>query len=234
MSPSGNPPYTCRATGRDSPPDHHRRPVARHGTPRHQTSLSFSVGLRCLWDHRSLRYSVSCPPVARVSAPLFALPASGRHLSSGWNMIDWLTFFADTIETIRVPLSTVLGASGCREGWLQGELYRAGHQYGLRVNEHSLGDRKTADLSCGDAPEMLAEIKIVGANYFPKMQAAIESDVERMRAVRTPGTQRFMILVIPRSDVKTKLGDYLDSCNFPGRCVEREWPEFRLRIWRLE
>lgn len=151
----------------------------------------------------------------------------------GHDMTEWLTFFTETIAAIREPLSVVLTASGCREGWLQGELYRAGRDHDLRVNEYSLGNRQTADVSCGDGPEMLAEIKIVGANYYATMQGFIEADVARMRAVSTPGTQRFMILIIPRCEAKTALGDYLHACSFSPTCVERDWPEFRLRIWQF-
>jgi hypothetical protein len=148
-------------------------------------------------------------------------------------MPDWLRFFSSTIEAIREPLSVILNASGCREGWLQGEMFRAGRAFDLRVNEYALGGRQTADVSCGDLPDMLAEIKIVGANYFPKMQGFIESDVGRMRAVSTPGTERFMILIIPRSEAKTKLGEYLHSCSFSPHCLERDLPSFRLRIWKF-
>jgi len=148
-------------------------------------------------------------------------------------MPNWLTFFVDTIEAINAPLAVVLKASGCREGWLQGELYRAGREYDLRVNECALGHRQTADLSCGEKPDMFAEIKIVGANYYPKMRGYIEADVERMRAASAPGTERFMILIMPRCDAKTALGEYLKSCSFSTKCVERGWPNFRMRIWQL-
>jgi len=149
-------------------------------------------------------------------------------------MIDWMNFFTETIEAIHERLSIVLTASGCREGWLQGELFSAGRKYDLRVNEHKLEDRQTADLSCGPGPSMLAEIKIVAANYAPKMQTFIESDVARMRAVSSADTERYMILVIPKCDVKTKLGDYLDACSFPKkRCFDRTWPNFRVKIWQL-
>lgn len=148
-------------------------------------------------------------------------------------MTDWAAFFVDAIEAIHEPFSVVLTVSGCREGWLQGELYRAGRPYNLRVNEHRLGEHQTADVSCGPGPNMLAEIKIVGADYSAKMQGFIDSDVERMRAVSTPGTERFMVLIIPRSTAKTKLGEYLQSCSFSSDCVEREWPGFRLKVWRF-
>ena len=120
----------------------------------------------------------------------------------------------------------------------QGELFRAGRKQSLdlRVNEHGLGDRKRADLSCGDPPTMLAEIKIVGSWYFPKMQFAIESDVERMRRASAPDAERYMILVIPEwpeTDGKTALGRYLDTCKFSDKCTERRWAGFHLKIWRL-
>lgn len=148
-------------------------------------------------------------------------------------MVDWLTFFTELIAAIHQPLAVVLGASGCREGWLQAEVFRAGRQYDVRVNEYSLGNRKTADLSCDTEPKMLAEIKIVGADYFAKMQYAIEADADRMRQVSTAGTERYMILVVPQSDAKTVLGTYVDSCSLSSTCVERQFPGFRLRIWRF-
>src|SRR5690349_2094007 len=112
-------------------------------------------------------------------------------------MTDWLTFFVNTIEAIREPLSVVLTASGCREGWLQGELFRAGREYDLRVNEHNLGGRQTVDVSYGEGPAMLAEIKSIGANHQQKMQGYLELDVGRMRSVSTTCTERYMILIIP-------------------------------------
>lgn len=148
-------------------------------------------------------------------------------------MNDWLNFFADSIAAIHDPLSVILGASGCREKWLHGELFRAGRQYDLRVDEYNLGNSNKADLSCALRPAMIAEIKIVGADYLSKMQAAIESDVQRMREVGNPDVERYMILIVPRSDAKTPLGAYLESCSFSSTCVEREFPGFRLRIWRL-
>jgi hypothetical protein len=161
-----------------------------------------------------------------------ALSATERSLF--WHtMHNWIKFFASTIESIQEPLTTILAASGCREGWIQGELFRAGRPFDVRVNEYALGGRRTADVSSGEVPDMLAEIKIVGANYYPKMQGYIESDVERMREVSTPGTQCFLILIIPRSVVKTKLGEYLHACSFSSECFEREWPGFKLRIWKF-
>ena len=148
-------------------------------------------------------------------------------------MPDWLKFFDKTIERLQEPFAMVLLASGCREAWLQAELFRAGRDFDLRVNEYRLGKRMTADLSHGHPVDMLAEIKIVGANYQSKMRWQIESDVERMKAFSSPGTERFMILVIPRSEKRNRLHDFLHSCSFSDRCIEREWPAFKLRVWQF-
>ena len=79
---------------------------------------------------------------------------------------------------------------------------------------------------------MVAEIKIVGADYAPKMQWFIADNVARLR--RLPkDIERYMILVIPESKKQTNLGKYLDEISFSDNCRKREWPGFRVRIWRV-
>ena len=51
-------------------------------------------------------------------------------------MPDWLKFFDKTIAEIHNELTIVLSAPGCREGWLQGEFFRAGRDYDLKVNTY--------------------------------------------------------------------------------------------------
>jgi len=148
--------------------------------------------------------------------------------------MDWMGFFADAVDKIHKDLAeVVVNAAGCREGWLQGELFLAGRERGLRVNECAIGHRKKADLSFGDPPTMVAEIKIIGAGYFPKQQYALEEDVNRMRRFAGRNAERYMILVIPSSDLKTRLGTYLNDCTFSRRKIDRSWDGFRLRIWKL-
>lgn len=148
----------------------------------------------------------------------------------------WLNFFEASIGAIHKPLAVVLNAGGCREGWLQAELFRAGQRYDLKVNHHSLGKGKKADLSCGDGPQMLAEIKIVGAGYQSKMRHYIDSDARRMKRASTSKTKCFMILLIPDSelDSDSTLKTYLHSCSFGPKPVERSWPGFKLRMWEID
>jgi hypothetical protein len=112
-------------------------------------------------------------------------------------------------------------------------LFRAGRQYDLKVNPFRLAPRKTADLWCEAAPEMIAEIKIIGADYYAKMRYAIESDVERMQDATDRSMERYMILIVPRSNVRSALGDYLRTCSFSPTSIDRDFPGFRLRIWKF-
>lgn len=146
----------------------------------------------------------------------------------------WEQFFLDFFDYSAESIGVVVYAWGCREGWLQGELYRAGWRRGLRVNEYPLGGNKKADLCCRESPRMVAEVKVLGADYQGKMRYALDSDVERMRSIQDAELERYMVLVIPSSEVQSSLGEYLGGVCYSPRCVEREYPEFRLRLWRLE
>jgi len=149
-------------------------------------------------------------------------------------MIDWMAFFETSIDAIHHDLAYVLAnASGCREGWLQGELLLAGREYSLWTNESVVGCPGKVDLVCGNPPQMVAEIKIVGAHYSPKMESAVEADVERLRRLEVP--DRYMLLVIVPSDADTQLGAYLTACSFSERCIDRTWEDsgLRLRVWRI-
>ena len=146
---------------------------------------------------------------------------------------SWLRFFDTFFRDTRESLAVVLKASGCREGWLQGELFRAGRARDLRVNEFDLGDRRRADLYCPISPRMIAEIKIIGADYYAKQRYALDDDVQRLREATEPDLERYMILVIPRSDSDTTLGDHLRSVTFSAECLECDHGSFILRIWRL-
>ena len=155
--------------------------------------------------------------------------------AKGCGMNDWLEFFEHTITTIQEQLSVVLDASGCREGWLQGEFFRAGVSRQLQVNRHSLGDGTKADLSCSE-PAMVAELKVVGALDSTKMQGLIERDVERMRQQRREGVDAYMILVVPdRESPPNKLDTFLRQCDFPNcQMVVKKYPQFTVKIWQLK
>lgn len=146
----------------------------------------------------------------------------------------WEPFFLEFFDSVAEPLGIVVRAWGCREGWLQGELFRYGRDRKLRVNEYSLGGNKKADLCSFDEPRMVAEIKILGADYNSKGRYALDTDVERLRAIEDAELERYMILVVPHSRVDSSLGRYLAGVCYSSHCVERDYPAFKLRLWRLD
>src|SRR5258708_4332105 len=110
----------------------------------------------------------------------------------------WEQFFLDFFDASAESIGVVLDAWGCREGWLQGELYRAGRRRGLRVNQYSLGGNRKADLCCLESPpRMVAEVKVLGAHYQSKMRFALDADAERLSAIKDAELERYIVLVIP-------------------------------------
>jgi len=135
----------------------------------------------------------------------------------------WEQFFLDFFDSSAKSIGIVVDACGCREGWLQGELYRSGWRRGLETNKYSLGDYKKADLSCEKAPKMVAEVKIIGADHQGKMRYALDSDVKRLKAIKDPELERYLVLVIPKCENASPLGEYLRTCCYSSDCVEREY-----------
>jgi hypothetical protein len=143
-------------------------------------------------------------------------------------------FFLDFFDFNAEAVGIVMNAWGCREGGLHGEFYRAGWRRGLRVNEYPLGGNKKADLCCFDAPQMVAEVKVLGADYQAKGRYALDADVDRLAVIKDAKLEKYIALVIPNSEVRSLLGEYLGNVCYSPQCIEREYPTFKLRLWRLD
>ncbi len=80
----------------------------------------------------------------------------------------WLDAFRSAFDGMAADLPVVLNARGCREGWIQAELFRrlSPSDPAFSVNFYSLNKGKTADLY-GEIPSrMLAELKVLGTEGF--------------------------------------------------------------------
>ena len=95
----------------------------------------------------------------------------------------WFIYFSQFFDRVQTDFSVVLKASGCREGWLQGELFRYGRKMNIKVNQYSLGGSRKADVHCPVEPAMIAEIKIIGSDYQSKQREALKADVVRLLQV---------------------------------------------------
>jgi len=122
--------------------------------------------------------------------------------------MDWLTYFKDFFSQHMAKLEVVLNAAGCREGWLQGEFFVDGQELQIKTN----ATPKKFDLLCS-SPPMIAEIKICGGDYAPKMRGYIQEDAEKLACV-SGSYERFLLLVVDNRHPDTELGRWLTTCDF--------------------
>jgi hypothetical protein len=83
----------------------------------------------------------------------------------------WRAKFEAAFDAIAPNLAVVLNATGCRELWFHGELYRhlGVEDADFVVNAYSMAPRKTADLRGSKPGPMITEVKVFGVNgYYNK------------------------------------------------------------------
>lgn len=94
--------------------------------------------------------------------------------------MPWTNNLGRFFEDREKQLGGVLAASSCREGWLHGEMFRHLHQDNLRVNEVKIGERKTADIACGEPPSMVGEVKVLGTGYQAKVITGVHRGLSKV------------------------------------------------------
>lgn len=147
--------------------------------------------------------------------------------------MDWIAFFTSFFERRKEAISRVLDARGCREGWLQGEIFIYAGELGLSLQTN--GKRQRYDLY-STSPPMIAEIKIAGGDYQPKNKFMIRKDVDKL-ACAPAEFARFMILLIDTQVTGTQLANWLSS-DSPFSVESDEFPpvqsqRWRARIWKM-
>lgn len=84
----------------------------------------------------------------------------------------WQKLLAEFFELHAKALGEIFDAMGCREGWLQGELFRWFRFHGgfdtFAVNSLQIGNSKKADFSAESPTRVVGEIKLLGYDYQPK------------------------------------------------------------------
>jgi len=144
--------------------------------------------------------------------------------------MDWIAYFDDFFSERAAKLAEMMKAAGCREGWVQGEMYLHGRDLEIETN----ATRLKYDILC-KSPPMIAEIKICGGDYAPKMKGWIEDDVQKLSHA-PEDYERFMILIVDTRVADTTLGRWLRTCDFAAlRKHERALSEsVTVRIWQVK
>jgi len=152
--------------------------------------------------------------------------------------VDWFQWFLEFFDEVKDRFAVVLGAAGCGELWLQGELFLHGDRcddMSLFTNHPGVLKKGLADLFAvarARSP-MVGEIKIVSAEGTV-MDSAIDKDVQKLRNRCIQGSEAYMVLVIPESKKQTALGRRLEKLQYSDQSDERDYGDFKVRIWRID
>lgn len=186
-----------------------------------------------------------------------------RDGREGAGMSVWrkriLRFFRDPAQG--EALTEVLSARACREGWLQGQLFRwmrrAHPRSGFEVNKRRAN--VLFDISADDAP-MVGELKVLGSGYQTKvvggalrdLASRLDRPVTANDAAATyrwgllkdysrlmqPGVQsdtdRILVLVVADPEDDTMLGRVLTGIRFQGVEQRVEGDRWLAKVWSLD
>ena len=143
--------------------------------------------------------------------------------------MNWIEFFTSFFEDQKDPINRILDAGGCRECWLQGEMYLHAEPEVLVTN----ASPHKFDLSSDKYP-MVAEIKICGGDYQYKMTGLIEADVRKLKSA-PQDREKYMILVVDTRVVDTPLGKWLMTYKVDGDPPSQQIPSthFVAKIWKV-
>ena len=82
--------------------------------------------------------------------------------------MTWIEALREFFQRIEAPLSVILNANGCREGWIQGELFRHFRPTDatFKVNCSHASNRIKHDIVCGRPVSLVAEMKVYGLHGY--------------------------------------------------------------------
>jgi hypothetical protein len=143
--------------------------------------------------------------------------------------MNWTKIFKSFFDLRKSEIDKILDAQGCREGWIQGEMFLHAPSGSLKTN----ATLKKYDLVSEIHP-MLAEIKICGGDYQGKMRHLIEADVDKLhKAPRGPA--KYIILLIDTRNLGSPLGKWLLDFQLAAEEFDEvHGQNFKARIWKIK
>ena len=111
-------------------------------------------------------------------------------------LTEWMRVFCEFFDRNASQIGAVMYAEGCREGWLQGEMFRQSEDENFMVNSYKIGERgKALDLhgfrprSNSSPQTMVGEIKIIATSFLNKNIAGKNDLSELIKSDKTIITQ---------------------------------------------
>lgn len=145
--------------------------------------------------------------------------------------MNWTETFKMFFNSRKGEIDKILDAQGCREGWLQGEMFLYANPGSLQAN---VEPQKYDLVSKIKEDPMIAEIKICGGDYQSKMKGPIEHDIVKL-AKAPSGQAKYFILVIDTRHLESSFGKWLiDFRPVAEEFEEVQGKNFKARIWKLK
>ncbi|WP_417559943.1 hypothetical protein [Marinomonas sp.] len=120
-------------------------------------------------------------------------------------LTEWMRVFCEFFDRNASQIGAVMYAEGCREGWLQGEMFRQSEDEDFMVNSYKIGSRgKALDLhgfrprSSSSPQTMVGEIKIIATSFLNKNIAGRSNISEFIKSDKTIVTQSHLDSVHPK------------------------------------
>jgi hypothetical protein len=150
---------------------------------------------------------------------------SGRNFVALTKKVDWLPdFFSLHADRIK----RILPASGCRELWLQGEIYLYLSDDGLLTN----ATQSKYDLYMEGG--FVMELKLLGGDYQRKVLSYLNRDFEKLQS-HVGKEQKYVLLVLDNRCQSTRLyGELFNYKNELGRLYfYQDYGPFCVLLWRM-
>ncbi|KDM89794.1 hypothetical protein [Photobacterium galatheae] len=139
--------------------------------------------------------------------------------------VAWLsTYFKDR----HAQIAKILNIGGCRELWMQGDIY-------LYLNDNDLRTNATRyKFDIYKKGHFAIELKILGGQYQRKVLNDLENDFRKLSSNAVEQDQ-YVVLVLDNSSPETKLYSQLSNYAHPaGNLISQsDFGAFCIRIWKV-
>ncbi len=139
--------------------------------------------------------------------------------------VEWVPeFFSVNVDRIE----KILPAGGCRELWLQGEIYLFLGGDGLVTNS----TEKKYDLYKRNS--FVMEVKLLGGNYQRKVLNSLAQDFEKV-SLHEGNEQKYVLLVLDNRFQESKLYDELFNYqnSLAKQVYYQDFGPFCILLWRV-
>ncbi|MCG6272310.1 hypothetical protein K6U70_09040 [Vibrio vulnificus] len=140
--------------------------------------------------------------------------------------LDWVSEFFGVHQN---QISRIFQAGGCRELWLQGQIFLYLEQDGLQTN----ATKNKFDLYQKGA--FVCEIKVLGGNFQAKVKSGLRSDFDKLASKEMLEDKYVMLVLDKQAGTGTQLYKSLSLFEHGAgsRVLEQDFSTFSVTVWHV-